>query len=94
MLEFWKQLAYELIENGFLEKEEAAFRHRSTRIQEGIGHGLLSLPPFKKFVGTKVITSMSRYPPKMQILQKRGTHVLQVHSRSASLQPLPCRAYS
>ena len=37
--------------------------HWSTRIQEGIGHGLLSHPPFKKFVGTKVITSMSKYPP-------------------------------
>ena len=94
MLEFRKQLAYELIENDYLEKEEAALRHRSTRIQEGIGHGLLSLPPFKTFVRTKVVTSMSKYPQKMQLLQKRGTHVLQVHSRSASLQPLPCRAYS
>ena len=64
MLEFRKQLAYELIENDYLEKEEAAMRRRSTRIQEGIGHGLLSLPPFKKFVGTEVITSMSKYPQK------------------------------
>ena len=91
-------VAYELIENDYLEKEEAALHHRSTRIQEGIGHGLLSLPPFKKFVGTKIITSMSKYPPppppQMQLLQKRGTHVLQVHPRSVSLQPLPCRAYS
>ena len=67
MLEFWKQLAYELIENDYLEKEEAAMRRRSTRIQEGIGHGLLSLPPFKKIVGTKVITSMSKYPQKSAI---------------------------
>ena len=51
-MEFWKQLAYELIKNEYLEKEEAALCRRSTRIQEGIGHGLLSLPPFKKFVGT------------------------------------------
>ena len=95
-MEFQKQLAYELIENDYLEKEEAALCNRSTRIQEGIGHGLLSLPLFKKFVGTKVINSMSKYlpPPQMQILQKRGTHVLQVHPRSESLQPLPCRAYS
>ena len=64
MLEFQKQLAYELIENDYLEKEEAAMRRRSTRIQEGIGHGLLSLPPFKKVVGTKVVTSMSKYPQK------------------------------
>ena len=94
MLEFWKQLAYELIENDYLEKEEAAMRRRSTRIQEGIGHGLLSLPPFKKFAGTKVVTSVQIPPKKVQLLQKRGMHVLQVHSRSASLQPLPCRAYS
>ena len=63
MLEFRKQLAYELIENDYLEKEEAALHHRSTRIQEGIGHGLLSLPPLKKFVGAKGVTSMSKYPP-------------------------------
>ena len=63
MLEFQKQLAYELIENDYLEKEEAALRCSSTRIQEGIGHGLLSLPPFKKFVRTKVVTSMFKYPP-------------------------------
>ena len=64
MIEFQKQLAYEIIETDYLEKEEAAFHQRSTRIQEGIGHGLLSLPLFKKFVGTKVVTSMSKYPPK------------------------------
>ena len=93
-MEFRKQLAYELIENDYLEKEEAALDCRSTRIQEGIGHGLLSLPLFKKFVGTKVVTSTSKYPQKMQLLQKRGMHVLQVHPRSAPLQPLPCRAYS
>ena len=94
MMEFRKQLAYELIENDYLEKEDTALRRRSTRIQEGIGHGLLSLPPFKKFVWTKVVPSMSKYPPKMQLLQKRGMHILQVHPRSAPLQPLPCRAYS
>ena len=43
MVEFQEQLAYELIENDYLEKEEAALHHRSTRIQEGIGHGLLCL---------------------------------------------------
>ena len=76
MLEFQKQLAYELIQNDYLEKEKAALRHRSTRIQEGIGHGLLSLPPFKKFVGTKVITSMSKYPPKnANIAKERYAHI-------------------
>ena len=93
-MEFQKRLAYVLIENEYLEKEEAALHRRSTRIQEGIGHGLLSLPPYKKFVGTKIVTSMSKYPQKMQLLQKRGMHLLQVHARSASLQSLPCRAYS
>ena len=63
MMEFQKQLAYKLIKNEYLEKEEAALHHRSTRIREGIGHGLLSLPPYKKFVGMKIITSMSKYPP-------------------------------
>ena len=52
MMEFRKQLAYELIENDYLEKEEAALYRRSTRIQEGICHGLLSLPLFKEFVET------------------------------------------
>ena len=49
MMEFRKQLAYKLIENDYLEKEEAALHRRSTRIQEGIDHGLLSLPLFKKW---------------------------------------------
>ena len=69
-MEFRKQLAYKLIENDYLEKEEAALRCRSTRIQEGIGHGLLSLPPFKTFVGTKIVTSMSKSPPKNAIIAK------------------------
>ena len=76
MLDFWKQLAYELIENDYLEKEEAALRHRSTGIQEGIGHVLLSLPPYKKSVGTKIVTSMSKYPPKNAIIAKeRYAHI-------------------
>ena len=79
MMEFRKQLAYELIENDYLEKEEAALHCSATRIQEGIGHGLLSLPPFKKFVGTKVVTSMSKYspppppPPNANIAKERYT---------------------
>ena len=93
MMEFRKQLAYKLIENDYLEMEEAALCCRSTRIQEGIGHGLLSLPPFKKFVGTKIVT-MSKYPPKNAIIAKeRYTHIAGA-PRSALLQPLPCRAYS
>ena len=51
-------------------------RHRSTRIQEGIGHGLLFLPPFKIFVGTKVVTSMSKYPQKSAVTAKeRYAHI-------------------
>ena len=92
-MEFQKQLAYELIENDYLKKEEAALHHRSTRIQEVIGHGLLSLPPYKKFVGMKIVTSMTKYPPPPPnaiIAKERYA----VHPCSASLQPLPCRAYS
>ena len=58
MMEFRKQLAYELIENEYLEKEEAAL--------QGIGRGLLFLPPYIKFVGTKIVTSMSKPPPPPQ----------------------------
>ena len=47
MLDFQKQLAFKLIENVYVDQEETALHHRSTRIQQGIGHGLLSLPPFK-----------------------------------------------
>ena len=76
MLEFQKQVASELIENDYLENEEAALRCRSTRIQEGIGHGLLSLPQFKKIVGTKVVTSMSKYPPKnLNIAKERYARI-------------------
>ena len=97
MMEFQKQLVYELIENDYFEKEEAALHCRSTRIQEGICHGLLSLPLFKNLLGQKsslLCPNTPPPPPPKQILQKRGMHVLQVHPRSASLQPLPCRAYS
>ena len=90
-------VAYELIENDYLEKEEAALRHRSTRIQEGIGHSLLSLPPFKNLLGQNHHFYVQIPPPPQCNYCKRevrGTHVLQVHPRSVSLQPLPCRAYS
>ena len=64
MLEFRKQLAYELIENDYLEKEEAALHRRSTRTQERIGHGLLSLPTFKKICWDKSCHFYVQIPPK------------------------------
>ena len=39
-------------------------RQRSARIREQIGHGLVSLPPWKKFSGGHLVTSMSKYPQK------------------------------
>ena len=49
MLDFRKSLAHQLIENDYFDQEAESQRRRSTRIQEGIGHGLMSLPPFKNF---------------------------------------------
>ena len=93
MMEFQKQLAFELIQNVYVEQEEAALHCRSTRVQEGICHGLLSLPPFKKFCGMRIVSSMSKYLHKRQLLQKRDIYVLQMHPRSASLQPLLGRSH-
>ena len=76
MLDFRMQLDFKLIENVYVDQEEAALCHRSTRIQEGIGHGLLSLPPFKTFCWTRIVSSMSKYPQKMPLFQKRDTYLL------------------
>ena len=45
VLDFWKRLSFELIENACTTEEERVECHRSCRIREGIGHGLVSLPP-------------------------------------------------
>ena len=49
MMDFRKDLAHQLIENKYLVQEIRSDHHRSVRIQQGIGHGLLSLPPFNFF---------------------------------------------
>ena len=49
MLDFWKHLSFELIENAYMRGEERVECHRSCRIREGISHGLVLLPPWKKF---------------------------------------------
>ena len=49
MLDFRKSLLHQLIENDYFDQEAESQCHRSTRLQEGIGHGLMCLPPFKNF---------------------------------------------
>ena len=49
MLDIRKSLSHQLIENDHFDQEAESQRRRSTRIQERIGHGLMSLPPYKIF---------------------------------------------
>ena len=51
MLDFRKSLSHQLIENDYFDQEAESQGCRSTRIQEGIGHRLMSLPPYKTFLG-------------------------------------------
>ena len=67
MLDFQKSLSHQLIENDYFDQEAESQCHRSTRIQEGIGHGLMSLPPFKKDFGSRMVPSDLKYPPKSAI---------------------------
>ena len=67
MLDFRKSLSHQLIENDYFDQEAESQCHRSTRIQEGIGHGLMSLPPFKKNLGSQMVPSDSKYPKKSAI---------------------------
>ena len=88
MLDFQKSLSHQLIENDYFDQEAESQCCRSTRIQEGIGHRLMSLPPLKKFLGSRMVPSDSRYPPppqKVQFLQKRGADLLQMHTRRTYL---------
>ena len=47
MLDFRKSLLHQFIENDYFDQGAESQCSRSTRIHEGIGHGLMSLPPFK-----------------------------------------------
>ena len=51
MMDYRKELTNALIENWYLVQEKLAERQRSTRIQQEISHGLVSLPPFQKCSG-------------------------------------------
>ena len=62
MLDFRKSLSHQLIENDYFDQEAESQCPRSTRIQEGIGHGLMSLPPLKNF-GGQMVPSDLKYPP-------------------------------
>ena len=64
MMSFHKSIAFELIENIYLEQEETAQRCRSQHLHLSIGHGLVSLPPFKKFLDGNLVMSKSKYPSK------------------------------
>ena len=63
MMDYRKELANSLIENQYLIQEELPEKQRSATIQQEIGHGLVSLPPFQKFSGERMVKSMSQYPP-------------------------------
>ena len=64
MLDFRKSLSHQLIENEYFDQEAESQHRRSSRIQEGIGHGLMSLPPYKNFLSGRMVPSDSKYPPK------------------------------
>ena len=64
MLDFRKSLSCQLIENEYFDQEAESQLRRSSRIQEGIGHGLMSLPPYRFFLGGRMVPSDSKYPPK------------------------------
>ena len=78
MLDFWKSLSHQLIENEYFDQEAESQHHRSSRIQEGIGHGLMSLPPYRKILGGRMVPSDSKYPPK-------NADLLQMHSSNRNL---------
>ena len=84
MLDFRKSLLHQLIENEYFDQEAESQHRRSTRIQEGIGHRLMSLPHYKYFLGSQMVPSDLKYPPPPkngQFLQKGGVDLLQMHSR-------------
>ena len=64
MLDFRKSLSHQLIENDYFDQEAESQHRRSTRIQEGIGHRLMSLPPYKEILGGRMVPCDSKYPPK------------------------------
>ena len=67
MLSYRKMLAYELIEIAYIKREEIQEQlsrspRRSKQLLEETGHGLVSVPPNKKFKDGRLVSSKSRYP--------------------------------
>ena len=60
MMSFQKSIAFKLIENKYLEQDETAQQHRSQCLWLSIGHGLVSLPPFKKFLDGNLTMSKTK----------------------------------
>ena len=68
MMSFRKSIAFKLIENKYLEQEEMAQQCRSQCLCLSIGHGLVSLPPFKFFLMEISSCPSPNTPPKVQHL--------------------------
>ena len=82
MMDFRKDLAHQLIENKYLVQEIRSDHHQSVRIQQGISHGLLSLPPIPNFFEwTDGQFQVTLPKEEMQSLPKRSAVLLQVFSR-------------
>ena len=64
MMSFRKSIAFELIENKYLEQEEMAQRHRSQHLHLSIGHGLVLLSPIQKVFRWKSCHVQVQIPPK------------------------------
>ena len=64
MLNFWKSLASQLIENTYLEQEEIQHHCRSTGIQEGVGHGLVLLQHSENSWTDVWLSQCPNIPPK------------------------------
>ena len=64
MMSFHKSIAFKLIKNKYLQQEETSQRRRSQHLCLSIGHGLVSLPLFKKFLDGNLVMSKSKYPPE------------------------------
>jgi len=62
-LEFRKLIAKDLINNEYLKQEMTTQEIRKSKRKQALtAHCLQSLPPYKRFVGTKIRKSKSKYP--------------------------------
>lgn len=70
-LHFRKILAEQLVNNPYLAEESAEDARQLRRSARGIGHNLITLPPFSRFKGTKIVTSKTKYPQRSCSVCKR-----------------------